>query len=66
MGDRAEANIRAARAAVLQCSGIPVSVGIAPTKTLAKVANRLAEKTPEWRGPIADGLGRQLSSCRHR
>src|ERR1700735_1144797 len=26
--------------------GTPVSVGIAPTKTLAKVANRLAKKDP--------------------
>ena len=29
---------------VQQWTGIPVSVGIAPTKTLAKVANRLAKK----------------------
>ena len=31
------------RATVLACTGIPVSVGIAPTKTLAKVANRIAK-----------------------
>jgi len=29
---------------VRQCTGIPVSVGIAPTKTLAKMANRYAKK----------------------
>lgn len=52
MGDRAEAHMRGARAAVLQCTGIPVSVGIAPTKTLAKVANRLAKKTPESGGVL--------------
>lgn len=35
---------RRLRSTVLQWTGIPVSVGIAPTKTLAKVANRLAKK----------------------
>ena len=34
------------RATVQQWTGIPVSVGVAPTKTLAKVANRLAKKDP--------------------
>ena len=29
---------------VLQWTGIPVSIGIAETKTLAKVANRIAKK----------------------
>ena len=32
------------RQTVKQWTGIPVSVGIGPTKTLAKVANRLAKK----------------------
>ncbi|MCC9165552.1 Y-family DNA polymerase [Pontibacter harenae] len=32
------------RERVLQWTGIPVSVGVGPTKTLAKVANRLAKK----------------------
>ena len=32
------------RNTVLQWTGLPVSIGIAPTKTLAKVANRLAKK----------------------
>jgi DNA polymerase V len=41
---RLEAHARELRATVLQWTGIPVSVGIAPTKTLAKVANRLAKK----------------------
>lgn len=39
-----EGHARALRATVLQWTGIPVSVGIAPTKTLAKVANRAAKK----------------------
>ena len=31
---------------VLKWTGIPISIGIAPTKTLAKVANRIAKKFP--------------------
>ena len=33
--------------------GIPVSVGIAPTKTLAKIANRMAKKNPELNGVLS-------------
>ena len=44
--NRLEAHGRELRATVLQWTGIPVSVGIAPTKTLAKVANRTAKKDP--------------------
>ncbi|MDX7951786.1 Y-family DNA polymerase [Lichenihabitans sp. Uapishka_5] len=47
---RLESHGRAMRATVLQWTGIPVSVGIGPTKTLAKLANRLAKKTPESGG----------------
>lgn len=32
------------RSRVLQCTGIPISIGIAKTKTLAKLANHLAKK----------------------
>ena len=35
---------RRARRAVLQWTGIPISIGIGPTKTLAKLANRIAKK----------------------
>jgi len=35
------------RKEVLRSTGIPVSVGIAPTKSLAKMANRIAKKFPE-------------------
>jgi DNA polymerase V len=42
--DRLESHARELRRTVLQWTGIPVSVGIAPTKTLAKVANRMAKK----------------------
>lgn len=48
-----DGHMRAVRAQVLQWTGIPVSVGIAPTKTLAKVANRMAKKAPESGGVLA-------------
>ena len=32
---------------VLKWTGIPISIGIAPTKALAKVANRIAKKFPK-------------------
>ena len=35
---------------MLQWTGIPVSVGIGPTKTLAKLANRTAKKDPDSGG----------------
>lgn len=38
---------------VFKWTGIPVSVGIAPTKTLAKVANRTAKKNPGMEGVCA-------------
>ena len=50
---RLEAHGRELRARVLQWTGIPVSVGIAPTKTLAKLANRTAKKSPESGGVLA-------------
>lgn len=41
---------RSIRKTVRQHTGIPVCIGIAPTKTLAKVANRLAKKNPGFKG----------------
>lgn len=41
---------RLIRSTVQQHTGIPVSVGIAPTKTLAKIASRLAKKSPGYKG----------------
>ncbi len=35
---------------VRQFTGIPVCVGVAPTRTLAKLANRAAKKRPEYGG----------------
>jgi DNA polymerase V len=51
-GARLEAQARALRAAVLQWTGVPVSIGIAPTKTLAKVANHLAKKEEKHGGAL--------------
>ena len=41
------------REAVFRCTGIPVTVGIGPTKTLAKMANRYAKKTKRKEGVFA-------------
>lgn len=37
-------------ATLLQSTGLPASIGIAPTKTLAKIANYFAKKRPELGG----------------
>lgn len=50
-GDAAEYG-RLIKAKVAQCVGIPVSVGIAPTKTLAKIANRFAKKDSRYGGVV--------------
>ena len=44
--NRLETQARALCTTVLQWTGIPVSVGIAPTKTLAKAVNRMTKKDP--------------------
>jgi DNA polymerase V len=49
-GDRLAEHARVLRETVLRWTGIPVSVGIAPTKTLAKVANRRAKQDPACEG----------------
>lgn len=43
---------REIRARVLRWTGIPVSVGIGPTKTLAKIANKLAKKNKMCQGVL--------------
>ncbi len=40
------------RKAVYKSTGIPVSIGFAPTKALAKAANRIAKKYPEKTGGV--------------
>ena len=38
------------RQCIRQWTGLPVCIGIGPTKTLAKLANHIAKKHPEWNG----------------
>ncbi len=47
-----EDQARHIRSKVLKWVGLPVSIGIAPTKTLAKIANRFAKKYPECEGVL--------------
>ncbi len=57
---------KALKARVEQWVGIPVSIGIAPTKTLAKLANRFAKKNGQYGGVFDltdhDGIDALLSS----
>lgn len=43
---------RKIRHKIRRWTGITVSVGLAPTKTLAKLANELAKKNPEYKGVL--------------
>jgi len=49
-GRDVEHEMRRMRSTVLQWTGIPVSIGIGKTKTLAKLANHYAKHTPEIGG----------------
>ena len=40
------------RQTVLQWTGLPLSIGIAPTKTLSKLANHICKKVPELKGVL--------------
>jgi len=74
--DQREEMARQVRARILQWVGIPCCVGIGPTKTLAKLANKLAKKTTHGvvtvlggdpaleRFPVEDvwGVGRKLTA----
>ncbi|MFV2946407.1 translesion error-prone DNA polymerase V subunit UmuC [Pseudomonas japonica] len=52
-GDRTQLG-RDVRARVLRCTGIPVGVGIARTKTLAKLANHTAKRLQAQTGGVVD------------
>jgi DNA polymerase V len=54
----AEQTCKTLRAKVLQGTGVPVSIGIAPTKTLAKIANHVAKKgmTTGFLGQNTEGV----------
>ncbi|MNB86046.1 DNA polymerase IV [compost metagenome] len=45
---------RKIRSRVLRCTGIPVGVGIAPTKTLAKLANHTAKRLQSHTGGVVN------------
>lgn len=47
---------------ILMWTGLPVSIGIAPTKTLAKVANHIAKKNHEHQGVYVFDSQDQISS----
>lgn len=57
---------RELRARVRRWTGIPVSIGIGPTKTLAKIANRLSKKTPALGGVLDLGMVRDLDETLSR
>lgn len=44
---------RTVRSLILKSTGIPISIGIAPTKTLAKLAAERAKKVPELGGALS-------------
>ncbi len=52
---------RQVRATILQNIGIPVSIGLAHTKTLCKLANHTAKKDPRFQGALLLGK-HQISS----
>ncbi|MGF6391896.1 DNA polymerase V [Pseudomonas plecoglossicida] len=54
MPDDLEAFCRDLRARVMRCTGIPVGVGIASTKTLAKLANHMAKRLLSQTGGVVD------------
>ena len=49
-GDELKNYARQIKTTVMMWTGIPISIGIAPTKTLAKIANRLAKTNPQYGG----------------
>ncbi len=54
-----EEQARALRTKVLRWTGIPVCIGMAPTKLLAKAANRYAKKNKAVTGGVFDITGRE-------
>ena len=66
-GDRMEAHAARMRQAVRTQVGIPTCVGIAPTKTLAKLANYAAKKNPIFGGVCNRSEERRVGKeCRSR
>lgn len=57
----AENVAREIRSMILKWIGLPVSIGIAPTKTLAKIATRVAKKYPAYDGIFNMGKSRKIN-----
>lgn len=59
-----QGHARHIRKTIRQWTGIPVSVGIGPTKVLAKVANHIAKKQPQYGGAfvLPDGHDEYLAT----
>ena len=53
---------RQLRSKIVQCTGIPVGVGIAPTKTLAKLANYTAKRLQARTGGVVNLCGERERS----
>jgi DNA polymerase V len=53
---------RSIRATVKKHTGLPVSIGIAPTKTLAKAANKIAKKDAALQGVLDLAAARDIDS----
>ena len=58
-----ESFARDIRTKILKWVGMPVSIGIGPTKTLAKIANRFAKKNHEHQGVLDLGSPEMRSTC---
>ena len=54
---------RQLRSRILQCTGIPVGVGIAHTKTLAKLANHTAKRLQAHTGGVVNLCGDHERCC---
>lgn len=54
------------RKKVLKCTGIPISIGFAPSKALSKIANKIAKKFPKETGNIhlIDSEDKQLKALK--
>lgn len=60
-GENQDDIARIIRGTVMTWTGIPVSVGIGPTKTLAKAANKVAKTRPEGYFDFSSGDSRAFS-----
>lgn len=64
-GPASEDRARALRSRILKWTGIPVSIGLAPTKTLAKVAVHVAKKSNSTRGVYTIDSPAEISAAIH-